>query len=121
MPHALQASASKYMDIISCADVCYNSVCNTNGNSVTYVLGTVNTNVCPAERWYIGSEADCRAAAFALNLTFSTLLNSPTAPRFCSAAFFSDDDQRVLQLARHRRLQHRSRTRLHDVGVQLAG
>jgi hypothetical protein len=50
-----------------------------------YVLGAVNTAICPAQAYYIGSEAACRAAGAALNLTWGSAVNLATVPRWCSA------------------------------------
>ncbi len=51
-----------------------------------YVLGALNTDRCPAGTYYIGSEADCRAAGLALSLAWGSALNLATVPRWCSAS-----------------------------------
>ena len=51
-----------------------------------YVLGALTTDRCPAGTYYIGSEADCRAAGTALGLAWGSALNLATVPRWCSAS-----------------------------------
>ncbi len=52
-----------------------------------YVLGTINTNSCPAGSSFITTAAQCQAAATALGLRYtigSTILASDTQPRGCA-------------------------------------
>jgi hypothetical protein len=51
-----------------------------------YAFGALNADRCPAQTYYIGSEAECRAAGAALNLAWGAAMNSPTVPRWCSAS-----------------------------------
>ena len=50
-----------------------------------YVLGALNTAGCPAQTYYIGTEADCRAAGTALNLMWGEAVDLAAVPRWCSA------------------------------------
>ena len=49
-----------------------------------YVVGALNTASCPAQAYYIGSEAACRAAGTALSLAWGAAMTSATVPRWCS-------------------------------------
>jgi hypothetical protein len=51
-----------------------------------YAFGALNADRCPAQTYYIGSEAECRAAGAALNLAWGAAMNSATVPRWCSAS-----------------------------------
>ena len=49
------------------------------------MLGALNTAGCPAQTYYIGTEADCRAAGTALNLAWGEAVDFAAVPRWCSA------------------------------------
>jgi hypothetical protein len=49
-----------------------------------YVLGTINTNRCPAGLAVITTEAQCRVAAAALSLAFDGSTSYALQPKGCS-------------------------------------